>query len=520
MTAMQPLINQGNQYSGGDVYSTPQTPWSDPINDYQAQPSKRRRLNPPNFSNSIIQTAISRAQQLGPNSGPPSECCSSCSEGIPCAAPHCGPCSEPDCDGEVTEEVVPCTKSSCAQLACTDQCLGTGIQSQESWLDQSPSESERNMLKWVEATLAPLMPGNIAQQPPAIYQSTATDPRLQSLNGPEDASVFASPAPIFPSVANNVPTPYFPNGGLISTQSTMFPQQEQYTNHSNDILSRAGTRFNPTIGQWSDQTYNDGSNGNSAFMYCNWDGCHQSIPTQEEWLPHLHQQHVDPQMTFGCPLQSETCPPVMNLNPLDHLQQYHGFNFDTNGSGISCPAPTCLPGETFCNPAMLHNHFDSAHATLAQGSVQCRLDACQTYFQEPDQFLSHLNEHHPLRPSVTADEERHLPSPEVVKTPHSPKHETQDVSEETSEISDEDPIFSCKWKIKGVVCGFTGLSGIDLQSHIKTTHLETLDKTTEYRCQWEGCLREPKMGREKSKFSQRGKLERHLATHTNCKSSI
>jgi hypothetical protein len=77
---------------------------------------------------------------------------------------------------------------------------------------------------------------------------------------------------------------------------------------------------------------------------------------------------------------------------------------------------------------------------------------------------------------------------------------------------------TCKWKLDGGgVCGEVCATEKDLQDHVKIKHLAALGKHTGYICQWEHCNRPAKMG-AKQGFSQRGKLERHMASHTNCKS--
>jgi hypothetical protein len=76
----------------------------------------------------------------------------------------------------------------------------------------------------------------------------------------------------------------------------------------------------------------------------------------------------------------------------------------------------------------------------------------------------------------------------------------------------------CQWSGQdGIPCGETHPSTTTLHNHIKERHLAVLDKKSAYKCRWEGCNRAEKRGEDKSGFSQRGKLERHMATHTGCK---
>src|SRR3954469_20973859 len=92
------------------------------------------------------------------------------------------------------------------------------------------------------------------------------------------------------------------------------------------------------------------------------------------------------------PLQSG-CQSNINSHPLDHLQAAHGF--DVTYSSFSCPAPACAPeNQVFCNPAMLHNHFDQAHATPATGSLFCQWNDCNSTFTDQRELLYHLTEDH------------------------------------------------------------------------------------------------------------------------------
>jgi hypothetical protein len=345
------------------------------------------------------------------------------------------------------------------------------------------------------------------------------DPALQGFKGPEYASASTSPAPSTPSMANNLPTPYFTNKELPTPRHHVFTPQTPYLSQSNDILSGAGARFNPAIEQWSNNSFHNANNGDDpSTLLCTWNGCEQPFPTYQNWLLHLHHDHVDPQMTFGCPIQGDTCPPTIGTNPLDHLQTDHGFNFDMNSSGFSCPAPHCLPGEIFCNPAMLHNHFDHVHATPAQGSLHCRLNACDTTFPDPDQLFSHMIDYHQLQPPLQPEDDidlSDLPATNI----QAPVSEKVPLAKNEGASSEPDKIgHRCKWVgIDGYLCTRILPSEEALQNHIKIGHLEKLDKQSGYKCQWEGCVRHEKRGANAG-FSQKGKLERHMATHTNCKS--
>lgn len=66
------------------------------------------------------------------------------------------------------------------------------------------------------------------------------------------------------------------------------------------------------------------------------------------------------------------------------------------------------------------------------------------------------------------------------------------------------------------VCGNMFFSGKDLIDHIISAHTQTLIKSpTGFRCGWQGCPRED--GRKEA-FKNKSKIERHMRTHTDCKS--
>jgi len=447
-----------------------------------------------------------------------SECCSSCSEGIPCASPDCAPCSEPGCNSK-TIELIPCNKKACEQPACTDQCLSTVIQDQQALLGSVPRE--HMMSNWVEQPWNPQKPRDFCRAGKGSLNGIL-DPALKVFDSPEHASApaTASPAPTTPSTGDNVPTPYGANTGMPTPQLGFFSGQSVYPTHSGDVLSGTGSMFNSLSQAWPEQTFSHTNNFNCSSMFqCTWDGCYMPFQTYEDWLPHLHKDHVDPQMVFGCPIQAESCPQTINTNPLDHLQIDHGFNFDIDTNSFSCPAPNCLPTETFCDPAMLHNHFDHVHATPAQGGLRCRLEKTCDFFGDYSDLFSHINEQHQLPPtSKDEDIDLSLPPPgsaTTVRPDYSVEEGTKD-AEIVGTSSGDETVHCCMWKTGNQVCGLICQSDVELQTHIKNIHLDSLDKRSGYRCLWEDCKRK-EMPLEKQGFSQRGKLERHMATHTNCK---
>ncbi|KUJ20613.1 uncharacterized protein LY89DRAFT_610899 [Mollisia scopiformis] len=451
--------------------------------------------------------------------GTQSECCSSCPSGAPCDEPNCAPCDKTDCD-EVVEEVVPCTRKSCAQPVCPNPCLKVAVQQQEARLNNGIVPTERRISSWENTQWS-------AEVPRAVSQGTRSlngllDPALEVFDGPEETPASGSPAPTTPSMAKNVDTPHSPNGEAPTPHSALFPQTTQADNTAG-VLSGTGALFNPaTDSQW--HNFGQDSDANYQFMFqCGWSGCGQPFVSQHDYFSHFHRDHIDPQMTFDCPAQADTCPSPIKANPLEHLQNDHGYNFNMGTGGFSCPAPSCPQGETFLNPAMLHNHFDVAHAIPAHGSLQCLVDTCGNYFQDYNQLWSHVTLEHQI-PQQPKDSDIDLAFPTAPVPIQEPlmRDEPDAAAKPNAEAENEgeEDLHICKWKLQpGVVCSMDCGSEDALQKHIKTAHLDLLDKRSGYKCQWEGCNREEKVPKDKIGFTQRGKLERHMATHTNYKSS-
>ncbi|KAA8566861.1 hypothetical protein EYC84_009960 [Monilinia fructicola] len=114
------------------------------------------------------------------------------------------------------------------------------------------------------------------------------------------------------------------------------------------------------------------------------------------------------------------------------------------------------------------------HAIPIQGSLQCQVDSCNTSYQDPNQFFSHLNHEHSLPIPMTPIEEIDLSN---IQLPAQPS-------------ADEE--------VEEVVSAIENAEGPEIDNHLSC------------------CSRKHKMG-PKEGFSQRGKLERHMASHTGFK---
>ena len=228
---------------------------------------------------------------------------------------------------------------------------------------------------------------------------------------------------------------------------------------------------------------------------CEWSSCGQLMQTPEECLQHLHEMHFDPQMIFNCPTEMPSCQETI-VNPLDHLTAKHGWTIPTYGEDDfrQCPAPSCQENEAYMDPQQLHNHFDEVHSTPIEGGLHCKWSACSTIVNDSHALFTHLNEQHQLPVPVTGLEDIDL-TPDNSNSSH----------------------LSCKWVTKsGQSCAKVCANETELHEHVKSDHLQTLEKEGGYFCHWEDCRRNMKLG-DKRGFSQKGKLERHIASHTGCK---
>jgi hypothetical protein len=423
------------------------------------------------------------------DAGSATTCCSSCPDRLPCEDPHCA---------------IPCAESSCEQPICPEDCpLITEDQAQRTQSQQGLTLSSERVSFLRQSNAGPW--NSVGSPKSASVKKVLDkyiDPALPkpTLDSQHQRRRPESSSPPTPSIAQNLATPYSPDAELQTPQFVGQPTQASYSTEASTIVG-AGGMFPSAMGDWSTE---DLANENASWIFnCPWDACKASIPDEQFWMQHLHQAHLDPQYIYGCPLQSNDCPTILSANPLNHLQIQHGFDVNEN---FSCPAPTCSPAETYNDPSMFHNHFDLAHATPAQGLLHCRLDSCNGSFVDQNQLFSHIHETHQLP----------IPPPKVALNAIS----QTEVANYAPDIPDNEVLVAhtCKWKVQGGgICGETCGSEKDLQDHVKIKHLAPLSKSTGYICQWEHCNRPAKMG-AKQGFSQRGKLERHMASHTNCQS--
>ena len=442
----------------------------------------------------LFESGVQRRSSIDTRS---SQCCSSCSEGVPCV--------ESDCEFQ-KEEVIPCMQPECKQPVCPDECL-IGVLGEGAALYQGNIPSSSRLMDWDYTAWNPQLQRSSSHIPQNSFKDLSTMGRQGQDEDLQTPSRPASALPTPPSLVNNMENPFSPSTALTTPQSTNSSQAEQLHNASAPILSGTGMMFDTLSAEWNEQTFNSGDMGNGSPMFnCAWSGCAQPFSNQQEWTEHIHHAHVDPQMTFYCPVSTGNCPSNISRHPLLHLEADHGYNFLIDNQ-YSCPAPSCDSDQKFLNPNMLHNHFDQAHAVPASGSLFCQWNSCDTTFSSPLDLFSHLNEHHQLTTLLGTDVNSKSPEADTKY----PLHITD------AELSEDDTRNRCQWKTgDGGVCGAVCETESDLQTHVKEAHLKSLNNRVGYNCQWQGCSRPAKLG-NKSGFTARGKLERHMASHTGCK---
>jgi hypothetical protein len=462
-----------------------------PVESFDRSTAKRTRVDPQ--ANKHEHEVVDRCYS---QTGSQSTCCSSCSDGEPCV--------DPECAEEVTAS---CEECPCGIPKCS--CPEHDTPGDRVLAAHSEVLLESRLQDWNNSTQnawTPQSPRNASQ----LGLENNVDHSYGLYHGIPFSSVRPSPAPTTPSIVN-MSTPFSPNNGMPTPSMSNYGTQPNSYDPNLGVLSGAGAIFQPTSDppQWMNSELNVHDNSQFTFS-CAWNGCDERFQNNNDWLDHCFNTHVASQMMVQCPIQQDSCPQNIAPNFLSHMRSDHGYDFTAQAQPLMCPAPNCDPNEAIPNAGMLQNHFSRAHAMPTQGSLLCEVKQCNATFHDLNEFSTHLTHQHAL-----------TNEPEVALSPQSRKSHKTPVSAAilpSPSSANEDDGHTCQWSgHEGNVCGITYESSTELHTHIVKAHLATLDKKSGYKCCWKGCTRADKRGDEKCGFSQRGKLERHMATHTNCK---
>jgi len=238
--------------------------------------------------------------------------------------------------------------------------------------------------------------------------------------------------------------------------------------------------------------------------------------TSEPWgslVNHVLTEHLSSQLPFeaGCgnsPCLLTTVPfPLEQCSlPLYHLPMDMGrtpfHSADLELSDLAC-------GQTISDPASFINHVQRIHWSLSADM--------------PDTPLSMQS-----GPTVDSMEWQSSAAPELQTASASPREDSASHSPFDTQPSTASPptpdfaesqgtnasCYACMWQDDGAAacCGKNFGTAEELHSHIKGGHAMCPSETGFY-CQWAGCPRT-------DPFPQKSKLERHMQTHTACKSAI
>lgn len=239
-------------------------------------------------------------------------------------------------------------------------------------------------------------------------------------------------------------------------------------------------------------------------LSCHWNGaakCHESFHTNLALESHISNDHIGQQVDNICLWEDCGAESQDSLCLFKHIRDIH----------VATPLPpqdqhhaVCLWANcnvVFRTEEELQQHMESHINTAGQ----CRWDTCQVWVPTEEDLGSHIQSEHLPSTSITFN---------VPPTPIS----TASPADKHYDASEPDGIKKCMWLEKdesglSYACGRDFLSARALQTHAKEVHVAGLRKKTGYYCRWAGCNRGDRQ------FSQKGKVDRHLQTHTGCESS-
>ena len=254
-----------------------------------------------------------------------------------------------------------------------------------------------------------------------------------------------------------------------------------------------------------------------VLLNCHWETsgqqCEASMPSRNALSQHIRQDHL--QWEAMRPCHWDACNNQIDVDDLpDHVWSQHS------------PAPksdlyVCLWQGchlNFSTPDELDQHMKAVHCQM-----NCHWDGCDEATVGETALLAHVDDEHlGVAPTSCTTS----PTIEEVSTPSTPdfpaitqvgelnkarKHKSKGVksNQQNSPTEGCDGEKTCQWSVSGKACGFVSKNGIDLQSHVENVHLEHLRRSKDQQniCLWIGC---PSI----TSFSERGKLRRHMYTHT------
>ncbi|KAI5800111.1 hypothetical protein EDC01DRAFT_628621 [Geopyxis carbonaria] len=426
---------------------------------------------------------------------PGSPCLAPCEPCEPCEAPaHCAvSCVDAYCHDAV------CQQQACAAQACeaASACTEMDCQDAYRWCPAGTGSGDghgfdnglsfhihnANATRWQQTAefrhnrgaghYTDISPGSLSLKTFGYHQPQA---QMYGGHGQHMPQVFAdggmmgrgcaadydpSPSPKRRRVSNSTPveTPEH-DGGYSTTPSSVSPTPLPDNLHTSD-------------------------------MSCLWDaGCEQTFGDNTALQDHIRKSHggslVDNICLWdGCGLESSD-----PTSLLDHIKDSHSLHMAHN---YVCLWEGC--SATFATEDEANSHL---HLHMAISDSLCRWDNCNTVVPADVDLVKHVHSEH-LHPQQNHN---------IAPAPR--RHITQTPS-------DTEESRMCEWQDVDAAgtthtCGQVFATSNELQQHARDVHITALKKRTGYYCRWQSCNRRDKP------FSQKGKVERHLQTHTGFKS--
>jgi len=190
------------------------------------------------------------------------------------------------------------------------------------------------------------------------------------------------------------------------------------------------------------------------------------------------------------------------LTSLDTNIDYGDLFKDGFVGSLYCPFFPC--DNDFSQYADLDKHLTTVHPKDVV--YHCHVsEGCSYATDNVSTFARH----------VLAEKARVIPEVEIIPPTTKVEEDIDDVEKVDLKIVTRAHV--CNWTehdtndAETPICGHVFNDPAGLQEHVKTVHIGKLCKKSGFHCHWKGCYR-----RDQS-FTQKGKVERHVQTHTNCK---
>lgn len=396
--------------------------------------------------------------------------CSDC-----CESDHCSPECLPSCDGFVDcDDDNFCTNADCAEEACHDT---------------APPCFDADCLQAVQN--AELQSSGRPQEFTAPWGGTTTDQPFNDLLWIAHAAV---PDPL---LQQSFVLPQYPPLGNASTAGGAVIDNEPLQSPAKRRKVSSELGQNPqqyVFGPIQHEQIVETTGAHPA--QCKWvQGGSQCDTTLYDWRAldyHVQEQHIKPQTSLHCQwnhCQEDVDPSAL----LSHVKRKHS----PTGNEHVCLWQGC--DAMFEDADDLDRHLKTGH--MSMNELHCEWDRCGATAIDPKDLSLHLQTDHLMDPgSISLD-----------SAPISSNTEALVRSDVTGE-------HVCQWmpepgdSMGEVACGMRFKSTEGLHQHLKDAHLKAVSSKIDLSCRWKCCERGPN-----KPFSQKGKLERHLVTHTGCK---